>query len=409
MSQPVILYVDDEPNNLTVFEASMPAGWVIKLADGPVQALNSLNDWNPWVIISDQRMPTMKGVEFLHLAKRLLPQAVRIIVTGYSDEDLIIESVRKAQVFDYLRKPWEPENLEIVLQRAIDHFALSRERDEMIVRLQDQTLALEERNRTLEQIKSELEKSEKRETLLRQELECWVPPFVRHTLKDASVTFPMRRDLVGITFDIVGSGKIHDHSFQGRPLRARVLGNFSEAILRNGGFRESHAGDSAYAHFGLMGEAHSYGEAALSAAREFRVSLRSLASMHGYPIECGIALHAAKNTVVDIHTVQLHTAQGLVTQKSFDTTSSEIDVLHRIEKLTHRLPGTNIILTRSFLDLLGTLPQNMKALGLVRIDGYPRPLELFLLPSDMVSQSVFEKFLESLDRVSVRSLVEEAA
>jgi DNA-binding NtrC family response regulator len=115
--QPVIVYVDDEANNLTVFDAICAASWSVHCFDNPLSALARMKELNPWVIVSDQRMPSMKGVEFLTLAAQLVPLAVRIIVTGYSDEDLVISSVTRAQVFDYIKKPWEPELLEKSLER----------------------------------------------------------------------------------------------------------------------------------------------------------------------------------------------------------------------------------------------------------------------------------------------------
>ncbi len=117
--QPVIIYVDDEANNLTVFEATCPSNWLIHCFDNPLTALAKMKEINPWVVIADQRMPGLKGVEFLQLVSQLVPLAVRIIVTGYSDEDLVINSVSKAKVYDYIKKPWEPEALEKSLHMAV--------------------------------------------------------------------------------------------------------------------------------------------------------------------------------------------------------------------------------------------------------------------------------------------------
>src|ERR1022692_3561660 len=98
--KPIIMYVDDEPHNLTVFEATigMDEDWDIITFSDPVKALSELKMTAPAVIVSDQRMPHMTGVEFLEIAKQLHPDSVRIVVTGYSDEDLIVEAVRKAGI-----------------------------------------------------------------------------------------------------------------------------------------------------------------------------------------------------------------------------------------------------------------------------------------------------------------------
>jgi class 3 adenylate cyclase len=250
---------------------------------------------------------------------------------------------------------------------------------------------------------------------MRRELECWVPPFVLWALKNPQLKFPIQRDLVGITFDIIGSSRIHGMSIDGKPLRAAVIQLFSESILRHGGFRESHSGDSAYAHFGLMDGIQGYGEAALAAAREFRVALRGLNKVYHTDLECGIALHAAHDAVVDVHTVHLKTPAGAVTQKSFDTTSHEIDLLHRIEKLVHRLPGSNIIMTESFVEHLTTKPEELIFLGSRLFPGQDRPVKLYLIRSDMLTTEDLRNFireefpLESLilpqqPRIAERSL-----
>jgi class 3 adenylate cyclase len=228
---------------------------------------------------------------------------------------------------------------------------------------------------------------------MRRELECWVPPFVLWALQNPQLKFPIRRDLVGVTFDIIGSSRIHDVTIDGKPLRAAVIQLFSESILRHGGFRESHSGDSAYAHFGLMDGIRGYGEAALAAAREFRVALRGLNKVYHLDLECGIALHAAHDAVVDVHTVHLKTPAGDVTQKSFDTTSNEIDLLHRIEKLVHRLPGSNIIMTESFVEHLTTRPEELIYLGSRQFTGQSKPVKLYLIRSDMLTPEDLREFM----------------
>src|SRR5688572_16933433 len=120
--KPVILYVDDEPRNLTVFEASMPDDWTIKCFDNAIEALRSLKEINPWLIISDQKMPKMTGLEFLEVASQIAPEAVRIVVTGQTEEQTIIQLVRRAKIFDYLTKPWDTETLISQLKKAVEYY-----------------------------------------------------------------------------------------------------------------------------------------------------------------------------------------------------------------------------------------------------------------------------------------------
>lgn len=396
-AKPIIVYVDDEPNNLAVFEAALPDDWDIITFDSPTAALAKIDELNPWVVVSDQRMPGMKGIDFLEIVKKLVPKAFRIIVTGFSDEDLVVESVRKAQVSDYIRKPWDVDQLEQSMRKVINGYLEQREKERVYEALARKTLELEDQARDLKQAKTELEIAALRETDMRREIECWVPPFVLWAVKHRDITFPMKKDLVGVTFDIVGSSDIHDTTIGGKPVRSRILEVFSESILRNGGWRESHAGDSAYAHFGLLGTNIDPFEAAMSAAREFRVALRGISQQLDKPIECGIALHFAKEVLVDVHTIQLQTPNGIVTQKSFDTTSSDIDLLHRIEKLVHTLPGSNIIMTQEFARRLKNQPAGLRDLGFVAIRGQKQPVSLSMLKSDLVNENQMEHFLTILN------------
>lgn len=125
--RPVIFYLDDQRTNLEVFHAAMPEDWSVHIFDDPAQADEALKQQTPWVVVSDQRMPKVTGVDFLEKVKVSCPQALRIIVTGYSEEDLVIESVRRAEIFDYIRKPWDADDLVISMNRAIERYRLTEE------------------------------------------------------------------------------------------------------------------------------------------------------------------------------------------------------------------------------------------------------------------------------------------
>ncbi|MES2964668.1 MAG: response regulator [Bdellovibrionota bacterium] len=397
---PVIFYIDDEPHNLVVFEAACPDDWKVHVFENPMVALQKLDQIRPHVIISDQRMPGMTGVQFLEVAKKILPDAVRIIVTGYSDEDLVVESVRKAQIFDYIKKPWEVDDLLASLTRALDF----QRADVATRRLQAELVAreaqLRETNGLLTSAMRDLELAQLKEADIRKELECWVPPFLRWALDDSRIGGSQKRDLVGIAFDIVNSSALRDVTLNGRHLRSQIIQIFTEAVLRHGGWRESHSGDSAYGHFGLLGneiESETPADSALASAREFRVALRNLSSVFGKTAECGIALHIAVDAEVHIHTVQLNTPRGPVTQKSFDTSSTDVDLLHRMEKLVHQLPGTNIVMSRGFVDALKVQPPNLVEIGYHLFAGQKEAVPLLIIPSDLAKPADLDVVKGSAD------------
>ncbi len=254
---------------------------------------------------------------------------------------------------------------------------------------------LSEKNRSLEAKQREIMASMEREADLRQELECWVPPFVLMALRDKQIKFPVKKDIVGITFDIVNSSKIHGVEVGGKSIRSVILQNFSELILKHGGWRESHSGDSAYGHFGLFGSEVNPFESALAVAQEFRVSLRSLSQKYNVTVECGIALHSCREASMDVHTALISTLHGTFTQKSFDTTSIDIDILHKMEKKVHELPGTNIVMSEAFLKNVKSANLNLVEFGTTVFPGHSEEIKLFLIPSSFVKSEDLERIKPS--------------
>jgi FixJ family two-component response regulator len=390
-TRPVIFYVDDEPHNLVVFEASCSDDWDVHTYDSPLKALDEIDKKKPWVIVSDQRMPGMTGVQFLEIARKIVPDSIRITVTGYSDEDLVVESVRKAGIFDYIKKPWEADDLLGSIERALNYYRASEEAKRLQDELMRREQELRETNNNLTSALKDLEIARHKEAEMRTELECWVPPFVLWAIREKPLSPEFKTDVVGIAIDIIGSSRLHGVNVNGRSARSQVIQIFSEALLRQGGWRESHSGDSAYGHFGLVDDKYKAAESALNAAREFRVALRSLGVLAGCGIECGIALHIAPECPVQIHTAQLNTPRGPVTQKSFDTSSSDVDLLHRIEKLVHMLPGTNIVMSRAFFNSLKIQIPNIVNVGWHLFAGQTTPVELLIIPSDLAKPEDIER------------------
>jgi FixJ family two-component response regulator/class 3 adenylate cyclase len=394
--KPVIIYVDDEPHNLTVFEASLPEQWEVHLYDSAVSALKDLRQIKPWVIVSDQRMPLMSGLEFLELAVQLVPEAMRIVVTGQTTEQTTIQLIRRCKIFDYITKPWDSLDMCGRLESAISLYRAELERKMAVAELERKIAELAKSNHEFQSMQRELEFSHQRERELMVELEKWVPPQLVHALREQKQTFPCKRPIVGVAFDIVNSSQIHNEEYFDRPLRAQVLRLFTESVIRHGGVRESHSGDSAFAHFGAFARHSDPFMSALSAAREFRVALRSLSGLTGQPLECGIALHYIPDTILQIHEIKVSSARGETVQKSFDSQSLGIDMLHRMEKLTHNLPGSNIIMSDIFLKgLTGKLP-NVVELGSVLFKGQEGPVKVHLIPSDALTMNLLESFRESI-------------
>src|SRR4051812_32117586 len=101
-----ILVVDDEPANLRVLDRLFSPEYDVFTANSGAEALNLLTLHDFAVIISDQRMPSMTGIEFLKQAADMRPQTVRIILSGHTDVEDLVESINSGVVYKYMTKPW---------------------------------------------------------------------------------------------------------------------------------------------------------------------------------------------------------------------------------------------------------------------------------------------------------------
>ncbi|WP_370525692.1 response regulator [Olivibacter sp. SDN3] len=117
-----ILYVDDEENNLISFKATFRKKYNVKTAISGEEAMVLLSNHPFEVIITDQRMPKMTGVEFLEHIIPTYPDPTRILLTGYTDMAAVVEAINKGKIFHYLNKPWSEEELDNTIQKAYQAF-----------------------------------------------------------------------------------------------------------------------------------------------------------------------------------------------------------------------------------------------------------------------------------------------
>ena len=122
-----ILYVDDEVHNLNAFKASFRRTFNVFTAESAMEAMLILETQSMHIIISDQRMPVTTGVEFPQSIIPLYPDPIRILLTGYADMSAVIDAINKGQVYLYITKPWQEDELRQNLERAYEIFSLRKE------------------------------------------------------------------------------------------------------------------------------------------------------------------------------------------------------------------------------------------------------------------------------------------
>lgn len=135
MSLPTILIIDDEVRSLETLERILDENFDVKTASDIDAGRAILEQEWVQVVLCDQRMPEISGVEFLKEVRELWPEVIRMIISGYTDAEDIISSINEAGIYQYITKPWQPETLILTLQNAVRLFQLQRENELLAIEL----------------------------------------------------------------------------------------------------------------------------------------------------------------------------------------------------------------------------------------------------------------------------------
>jgi len=147
-SRPKILVVDDEAEVLRSVHDLLRIDYQVITCQSGSEAVEYLKAApDVAVILSDQRMPGMPGVEVLHQAQSIRPETTRLLFTAYADIRAVIDAINQGHVFRYITKPWEPEELESIIRQAVERHDMIRERDRLVSELKDANSKLAETDR----------------------------------------------------------------------------------------------------------------------------------------------------------------------------------------------------------------------------------------------------------------------
>ncbi|MBW2244894.1 MAG: response regulator [Deltaproteobacteria bacterium] len=151
MSEPAVLFVDDEVNILKALQRLLRhEGWNVLTANRGSEALALLDQHPAQVVVSDQRMPEMSGVELLSSIRQRHPAMVRMMLTGYTEMNVAVDAINQGEIFRLITKPWNDEELKATLRQAFDHYALKNEIKRLNQVSREQNLRLQDMNRNLE-------------------------------------------------------------------------------------------------------------------------------------------------------------------------------------------------------------------------------------------------------------------
>lgn len=319
-----ILYVDDEPNNLVTFAAAFRREYNIFTADSARKGIEILMQKDIQLILTDQRMPEMTGIQFLEAIIPEFPNAVRMIVTGFSDVEVIIKAINTGRVFRYITKPWDESELHAIIESGLSHYNL------------------EERNRRLIEELNEQVIEHKRTMALFQK---YVPASIlNEVLSNTSTTSLLEgeRRIVSVLFaDIRNFTKLS--AAVKDPLQTvRYLNNYytfmSEIIQKHGGVINKYLGDRILALFGAPVSHIDNQLNAVLAGMEMIESLeRFNAEDHnciGQNIEIGIGINTGEVIAGNI---------GTPDRIEYTALGDTVNVASRLEDLTVTMPNTLLI------------------------------------------------------------------
>ena len=150
-SRHTVLCVDDEENILhSIKRLLRKEGYRLLTALSGIEALKILEENDVHLVLSDQRMPQMSGTEFLAKVKEKYPDVIKIILTGYTQVDSITESINKGNIYKFLLKPWNDQNLKLEISKALEQYDLIQANKRLHEKILVQNEELKKINENLE-------------------------------------------------------------------------------------------------------------------------------------------------------------------------------------------------------------------------------------------------------------------
>jgi len=140
-----VLIVDDEENILSSLRRLLRAdGYEVCTALSAKEALGILESRPVWLVISDNMMPEMNGVDFLRQVRERWPDTIRIMLTAYADLDSTMDAINKGEVFRFVTKPWDPDGLRLIVRQGIEQRRLLEENRRMQALIERQNAELKQ-------------------------------------------------------------------------------------------------------------------------------------------------------------------------------------------------------------------------------------------------------------------------
>lgn len=322
-----ILYVDDEEQNLISFKATFRREYKIFTAKGGDEGIELLKKHPIKLIITDQRMPGMTGVQFLERTLSEYPDTIRVVLTGFSDMEAIIEVINSGRIFRYITKPWEEDELRMTIENARQLYSLQQSNKKLLRELQAE---VEEQSRVIELFKKYVP-----ETVVERALSSTSTSIFDGELKEVAVLFCDIRGFTPLSEELSPSevvGFLNDY-----------YAMMTDVVHRHGGTVNQFVGDEVFACFGApIPNTHIELSATLCAIEmmEKRELINEkYRSKLGREIEIGIGINAGEAVAGNL---------GSEVKISYSVTGDTVNTGKRIESLTKQHPNTILMSERVF-------------------------------------------------------------
>ncbi|WP_020533494.1 adenylate/guanylate cyclase domain-containing protein [Flexithrix dorotheae] len=328
-----ILYVDDEQQNLISFKAAFRREFKILTAISGNEAMEILKENVVHLIITDQRMPEMTGVQFLEKVVPIYPDAIRMILTGFSDIEAIIDAINKGKVFRYISKPWDENELRMTIENAKTLYFLQKKNKQLVEELQHK---VNEQERTLKLFMKFVP-----EQVVQKALNDTENSIFEGEVRNISVLFC---DIRGFTSMSEEMQPKHVVSFLNS-----YYAMMTEVVKKHNGVVNQFVGDEIFAGFGAPVAYPNNEENAVFCALEMLEKLNEINEAHReylkIPVSVGIGINSGEVVAGNL---------GSEDKIEYSVTGDTVNTGKRIEMLTKELPNS-ILMSESVFKKVGHL------------------------------------------------------
>ena len=356
-----ILIVDDEQDSLDLLQRTLRKECIVFAAKSGETALRILKDSNISMIIADQKMPGMTGTQLFQRTMEVCPHVTRVILTGYTDVEDLVEAINTGHVYRYITKPWKPEELRITVKQVLNNLDLESENERLLQELQDQV--------------SRLSNSIEKEVRIRKLFERYVPEKVVSEIlerADEHLFSGEKRSASILSLDIRHFTPFAEKHKPEDVVEAlnKFFSAVSRIIINRGGIVDKFVGDGVLAVFGAPTSLDDHALCAVSAALDIRKCLGDfngwLKDRMGENLAIGIGINSGEVVAGNV---------GSTEKMEYTVVGGPVNMAFRIQDCTKEKPNSILISSDTYHQIKDRVKAS--SWGKKALKGRAEEMELF--------------------------------